>query len=78
MTKWAMMIAHGKKEGTLYVTYGIKNSIAVASTSVDVNIKHCKLRHMSEKGMKVMHSKEKLPKSKQIDSSFCGDFIFRK
>jgi len=36
-------------------------SILVASSEADVGVWHRRLGHMSEKGMKVMVSKDKLP-----------------
>jgi len=36
ITKGAMMMSHGKKEGTLYMTSGFGASISVASSKRDV------------------------------------------
>jgi len=51
-----MVMAHDKKEGTLYMTSGSEASIQLLHRSWMP-----RLGHMSEKGMKVMLSKDKLP-----------------
>ncbi|CAJ2645710.1 unnamed protein product [Trifolium pratense] len=61
-----MTIACGKKSGTLYMTAGACHLIAVA-TNESPNLWHRRLGHMSEKGMKVMHSKGKLPSLQSIE-----------
>ena len=53
-------MAHRKKEGTLYVISGSEASISVASSEEDAEVWHQRLRHMSEKEMKMMLSKDKL------------------
>ena len=58
VTKGARVLAHGKKTGTLYMTSSPRNTIAVAVASTDTSLWHCKLGHMSEKGMKMLLSKE--------------------
>ena len=60
MTKGALVMARGKKEGTLYVTSGTHSAIMVASSDLDASIWHHQLGHMSEKGIKVLESKGKL------------------
>jgi len=42
------------------MTSGSGASISVASSEVDAGVWHWRLRHMSEKGMEVMLSKDKL------------------
>ena len=54
-------MAHGKKIGTLYMTSSPRDTIAVADASTDTSLWHRKLGHMSEKGMKMLLSKGKLP-----------------
>ena len=56
ISKGAMTIARGRKSGTLYKTAGACHLIAVA-TNEGPNLWYQRLGHMSEKGMKVMHSK---------------------
>ena len=49
ITKGAMVMAHRKKEGTLYMTSGSVASISIASLEADVRVGHQRLGHMSEK-----------------------------
>ena len=78
ITKGVMVMAHEKKEGTLYMTSGFKASISVASSEADVGVRHRRLGHISEKGMKVMLSKDKLSGLKSIDLDFCEDCVWGK
>ena len=58
VTKGSLVIAKGKKVGTLYLCNGISNSVnALTSTGEDTELWHHKLRHMSEKGMQILHSR---------------------
>uniref|UniRef100_A0A2N9EJ65 protein-serine/threonine phosphatase n=1 Tax=Fagus sylvatica TaxID=28930 RepID=A0A2N9EJ65_FAGSY len=58
ITKGAMVVARGKKTGTLYMTTSPRDTIAVAEAGADTNLWHRRLGHMSEKGMKVLLSKD--------------------
>lgn len=78
ISKGAMMVARGKKSGTLYKTAGANYSIAVAADNEIPNLGHRRLGHMSEKGMKIMHSKGKLPGLQSISIDMCEDCIFGK
>ena len=60
-------MAHVKKTGTLYITSSPRDTIAVIDASTDTSLWHCRLGHMSEKGMKMLLSKGKLPELKSID-----------
>ncbi|WVZ04917.1 hypothetical protein V8G54_018263 [Vigna mungo] len=60
ISKGARTIARGRKSGTLYKTEGACHLIAVAMNE-NPNLWHRRLGHMSEKGMRIMHSKGKLP-----------------
>ena len=71
-------MARGKKIGTLYMTSNPKDTIAVVNASTDTSLWHCRLGHMSEKGMKMLLSKEKLPKLKSIDFDMCESCILGK
>ena len=77
ITKGALVIAHGKKVGTLYVTSDIGDTVAVAEAGKS-DLWHQRLGHMSEKGMKTLLSKGKLPQLKSVDVSPCEDCIFGK
>ncbi|KAE8691518.1 Vacuolar-sorting receptor 1 [Hibiscus syriacus] len=78
ITKGALVIARGKKTGTLYVTSSLENIIEVAETDGKSNLWHQRLGHMSEKGMKILLSKGKLPDLKNVDVGLCEDCIFGK
>ena len=60
ITKGAMVIAWGRKMGTLYMTANDKDIVAVANSAEDSKIWHCRLGHMSEKGMKIMAAKREV------------------
>uniref|UniRef100_A0A2N9IBW6 Integrase catalytic domain-containing protein n=1 Tax=Fagus sylvatica TaxID=28930 RepID=A0A2N9IBW6_FAGSY len=63
-----MVVARGKKTGTLYMTTSPRDTIAVAEAGTDTNLWHRRLGHMSEKGMKVLLSKGgRTPKSKKLE-----------
>ena len=78
ITKGALVIARGKKTGTLYVTSNLENIVAVADADGKSNLWHQRLGHMSEKGMKTLLSKGKLPDLKNVDVGLCEDCIFGK
>ncbi|KAL5826235.1 hypothetical protein ACOSQ4_018032 [Xanthoceras sorbifolium] len=78
ITKGALVVARGKKCGTLYVTSSLENIVAVANSNGKSNLWHQRLGHMSEKGMKTLLSKGKLPDLKAVDVGLCEDCIFGK
>ena len=78
ITKGALVIARGKKTGTLYVTSNLENIVAVADADGKSNLWHQRLGHMSEKGMKTLLLKGKLPDLKNVDVGLCEDCIFGK
>ena len=71
VTKEVRVLACGKKTGTLYMTSSPRDTIVVAEASTDTSIWHRRLGHMSEKGMKMLLSKGKLPELKSIDFDMC-------
>ncbi|WVY93468.1 hypothetical protein V8G54_032556 [Vigna mungo] len=77
ISKGAMTIARGKKSGTLYKTAGACHLIAVAANE-NPNLWHQRLGHVSEKGMKIMHSKGKLPGLQSVEIDMCEDCILGK
>lgn len=72
-----MVLARGRKTGTLYMTSSLRDTIAVAETNTDVNLWHQRLGYMSEKGMKML-SKGKLPKLKSINLDIYESYILGK
>ena len=71
-------MAHEKKTGTLYMTSSPRDTIVVAEASTNTNLWHRRLGHMSEKGMKILLSKRKLPELKSIDFDMCEICILGK
>ncbi|RVW68574.1 Retrovirus-related Pol polyprotein from transposon TNT 1-94 [Vitis vinifera] len=78
VTKGAMVLARGKKTSTLYMTSCPRYIIAIADASIDTSLWHRRLGHISEKGMKMLLSKGKLPKLKSIDFDMCESCILGK
>ena len=78
VTKRARVLACGKKTGTLYMTSCPRDTIVVADVSIDTSLWHYRLGHMSEKGMKMLRSKGKLPELKSIDFDMCESCILGK
>ena len=78
VTKGARVLSRGKKTGTLYMTLSPKDTIAVADASTDTSLWHRRLGHMSEKGMKMLLSRGKLPELKSIDFDMCESCILGK
>ena len=75
VTKEVRVLAYGKKTGTLYMTSSPRDTIAIAEASTDTSLWHCRLGHMSEKGMKMLLSKGKLPELKSVDFDICESCI---
>ena len=73
-----MVLARGKKIGTLYMTSSPRDTIVVTKEGTDVSLWHRRLGHMSEKGMKMLMSKGKLPKLKSINFDMCESYILGK
>jgi len=79
VTKGALIIAKGEKVGTLYLCNGISNYInALTSKGVDAALWHHRLRHMSEKGMKILHSRNLLLGLNDVDLDFYENCIYGK
>ena len=72
------MVARGKKTRTFYVNSNCRSTIAIADDSVSSDLWHYKLGHMSEKGMKMLHSNRKLQGLKEVDHNLCEGCIFGK
>lgn len=78
ITRGAMIVARGKKDGTLYTTTNPKDCIDLAGAATNADLWHCRLGHMSKKGMKVMWSKGRLPGLKTVEVGLCEDCVFGK
>ena len=69
--KGAMVVARGNKIGTLYMTSCFKDTLAAVDAGLDSSLWHCKLGHMSEKGMKILLSNGKLSELKSVKHNLC-------
>ena len=63
---------------SLFMISSPRDTIAVAEVGIDASLWHPKLGHMSEKGMKMLLSKEKLPELKSINFDMCESYILGK
>ena len=78
ITKEAIVLACGKKTGTLYMTSSPRDTIAVAEASTDISLWHRRLGHMNEKGRTMLLSRGKLLELKFIDFDMCESCILGK
>ena len=78
VTRGVRVLAHGKKTGTLYMISSLRDTIAIAEASTDTSLWYRRLGHMSEKEMKMLLSKGKLPKLKSIDFDICESCLLGK
>ena len=78
ISKGIMMVARGKNSGSLYMKADARCSIAVAVGNETPKLWHQRLGYMSEKGMKIMHSKRKLPCLQLVEIDMCEDCILGK
>ncbi|XP_020242595.1 uncharacterized protein LOC109820809 [Asparagus officinalis] len=73
-----MVVARGNKTGTLYQTSHASDTLAIAADKESADLWHNRLGHMSEKGMKILHSEGKLIGIDSVEVGVCEDCIFRK
>ena len=76
VTKGAMVVARGKKTGTLYVNSSCRIIITIADNSMTSDLWHYRLGHMSEKGIRMLHYDGKLHGLKEADHSLCERCVF--
>ncbi|KAK3031434.1 hypothetical protein RJ639_035257, partial [Escallonia herrerae] len=79
----SMVVARGEKVKTLYTLSGTHNySISLAFTKNQrITLWHQRLGHLSESGMRILHSKNALPGMKNIQLDFyegCEGVSFRR
>jgi hypothetical protein len=60
------------------MTTNSKDTVVVAYTGADSKLWHLRLGHMSQKWMKVLMSKGKLPKLKSVEPDLCEGCILGK
>ena len=75
VSKGVIVLACEKKTGTLYMTSSLRDTIVVTEASTDTSLWHSRLGHMSEKRMKMVLSKAKLPELKSVDFDMCESCI---
>ena len=79
VVKGNLVIARGKKKGSLYMVEVSDDEVnAVTSGTKSSSLWHQRLGHMSEKGMKMLVSNGKLPDLKKVDSEFCEPCVLGK
>ena len=76
--KGSMVVARGHKRGTLYMTTSYQDTVAVVENAKHTKLWHCRLGHMSEKGMKLMVENGALPDLKTVDHQMCESCILGK
>ncbi|XP_070007635.1 putative mitochondrial protein AtMg00300 [Nicotiana tabacum] len=78
ITKGNLIVAGCFKKRTLYATAIQRDTITIIDHGRDTILWHRRLGHMSEKGMKLLASKCKLPNLKHVKLSLCQDCIYGK
>jgi len=79
VTKGELVIAKREKVGILYLCNVISNSVnALTSKGADAALWHHRHGHMSEKGMKILNSRNLLPGLRNVDLDFCENCIYGK
>ena len=76
--KGAMVVTRGNKTGTLYMTSNFRDTLAVIDAGANSSLWHCRLEHMSKKGMKELLSNGKLPGLKFVEHKLCESCILGK
>ncbi|KAK3017333.1 hypothetical protein RJ639_005486 [Escallonia herrerae] len=80
VTKGSMVVARGERVRTLYTLSGTHNhSISLAfKENQRTTLWHHRLGHLSESGMKILHSKNALPGMKNIQLDFWEGCVYGK
>ena len=78
VSKRAMVVSQGTKTETLYMISSCRDTLAVVDAAINSSLWHCRLVNMSEKGMKVLLSKGRLPEFKSVENNLCESSIFGK
>jgi transposase InsO family protein len=78
IVKGAMVIARGTKSGTLYTTSESRNVVAVTDSTSRSSLWHCRLGHMSQKGMQKLAQKGYLQDLKSVDLELCESCVLGK
>ena len=75
VTKGAMVVARGHKTRTLYMTSSCRDMVAILDNTKKTELWHCRLGHMSEKGMKLLVRNGKIPELKSVEHHLCESCI---
>nr|KYP45633.1 Retrovirus-related Pol polyprotein from transposon TNT 1-94 [Cajanus cajan] len=80
VVKGNLVVARDWKKGTLYMVELPAEEVNSFSDDVghSSTLWHQRLGHMSEKGMKILVSKGKIPKLKEVEVGFCEPCVFGK
>jgi len=79
VTKGTSIILKGEKASTSYLFNVISNfSNVLAYVEAYMTLWHIRLGHMSEKGMKILHSKNLFLGLKYVDLDFCENCVYGK
>ena len=78
VTKKVMIIAQEKKRSTLYMIIELAHVVVVTAANDDTSLWHNKLGHISQKRMKKLLSKGKLPELKNVHFDMCESYIMGK
>lgn len=74
LSKGSLIVAHGKKQQTLYVTSGKLSSQLNVAEECSTELWHKRLGHMSEKGLQILTRKQLLP-LKDVNLKSCVDCL---
>lgn len=79
VTKGSSVVVKDSMVDTLYLLTNILNySMNIVSTGESASIWHNRFGHMSERGMKILHSRNLLPNLKEVDMGFYEDCVYGK
>ncbi|KAH9308636.1 hypothetical protein KI387_036547, partial [Taxus chinensis] len=76
VTKGALVVARGKKVGTLYLTTDSTNDCNLVASNADTTLWNYRLSHMSHNGMNIIN--KNLPGYTETCLDFCENCIYGK
>ena len=79
VTKGGSIILKGETASTLYLFNAISNfSNVLAYVETHMTLSHIRIGYMSERRMKILHSKKLFPGLKYVDLDFCENCVYGK